>query len=292
MFVAAKSSVALGLVLISTLPVVMSALSTEVWSVKNAPVDRLPRAITDSPTMPAVATSRRRRSLAPGERSLGCSNSASRSSMRRTPCESGTADHSRLGVVPPLSGHRRGVGPRFSGFTDGPTLATVTSPVRLRGALDAVPAYRAGRPAPPGAYKISSNENPYPPLPSVRKVLEDAAGSVNRYPDFASSALVGALAQRFDVPPECLAVGTGSVGVLQQALQAVVDPGDEVVFAWRSFEAYPIVTQVVGGTCRPGAAARRREPRRRGDGGRRHAADPRRAGVQPQQPDEYVRPGG
>ncbi len=111
-----------------------------------------------------------------------------------------------------------------------------------------MPAYRAGRPAPPGAYKISSNENPYPPLPSVRKVLEDAAGSVNRYPDFASSALVGALAQRFDVPPECVAVGTGSVGVLQQALQAVVDPGDEVVFAWRSFEAYPIVTQVVGGT--------------------------------------------
>ena len=125
----------------------------------------------------------------------------------------------------------------------------MTSPVRLRAALDAVPAYRAGRPAPPGAYKISSNENPYPPLPSVRKVLEDAAGSVNRYPDFASSALVGALAQRFDVPPDCLAVGTGSVGVLQQALQSVVDPGDEVVFAWRSFEAYPIVTQVVGGTC-------------------------------------------
>jgi histidinol-phosphate aminotransferase len=122
----------------------------------------------------------------------------------------------------------------------------VTKPVRLRSALDAVPAYRAGRTAPPGAYKISSNENPYPPLPSVRKVLEDAAGSVNRYPDFTSAALVGALAQRFDEPPDCQAVGTGSVGVLQQALQSVVDPGDEVVFAWRSFEAYPIITQVVG----------------------------------------------
>ena len=93
------------------------------------------------------------------------------------------------------------------------------------------------------------------------------------------------------MPAECLAVGTGSVGVLQQALQAVVDPGDEVVFAWRSFEAYPIVTQVVGGTRRPGAAARRRDPRPRRDGRRHHAADPGRARVHPQQPDGYVRPG-
>jgi histidinol-phosphate aminotransferase len=122
----------------------------------------------------------------------------------------------------------------------------VTGPVRLRAALDGIPAYKAGQPAPPGAYKISSNENPYPPLPSVRKVLEDAAGTVNRYPDFASTALVRALATRFDLPAECFAVGTGSVGVLQQVLQSVVDPGDEVVYAWRSFEAYPIVTQIAG----------------------------------------------
>jgi histidinol-phosphate aminotransferase len=123
-----------------------------------------------------------------------------------------------------------------------------TGDVRLRKALADVPAYRAGRPAPPGAYKISSNENPYPPLPSVRKVLEDAAGSVNRYPDFASAALIRTLAARFDLPEERFAVGTGSVGVLQQVMQAVVDPGDEVVFAWRSFEAYPILAQITGAT--------------------------------------------
>jgi histidinol-phosphate aminotransferase len=127
-------------------------------------------------------------------------------------------------------------------------VAYVTGPVRLRAALDGIPAYRAGQPAPPGAYKISSNENPYPPLASVRKVLEDAAGTVNRYPDFASTALVRALAARFDLPEERFAVGTGSVGVLQQVLQSVVDPGDEIIFAWRSFEAYPIVAQIAGAT--------------------------------------------
>jgi histidinol-phosphate aminotransferase len=36
--------------------------------------------------------------------------------------------------------------------------------------------------------------------------------------------------------------------VLQQVMQAVLDPGDEVLFAWRSFEAYPILSQVCGAT--------------------------------------------
>ena len=123
----------------------------------------------------------------------------------------------------------------------------MTAP-RLRAALDGVPAYRAGRPAPEGAFKISSNENPYPPLPSVLAAIEQAAGQVNRYPDFASSALVEALAGRFGVPAGHLAVGTGSVAVAQQVLMATAGEGDEVVFPWRSFEAYPILVQLSGAT--------------------------------------------
>jgi histidinol-phosphate aminotransferase len=123
----------------------------------------------------------------------------------------------------------------------------MTAP-RLRAALDGVPAYRAGRPAPEGAFKISSNENPYPPLPSVLAAIESAAGQVNRYPDFASTALVAALAGRFGVPAEHLAVGTGSVAVAQQVVMAAAGEGDEVVFPWRSFEAYPILVQLSGAT--------------------------------------------
>ncbi len=119
---------------------------------------------------------------------------------------------------------------------------------RLRAALAGVPSYRAGLPAPDGAYKISSNENPYPPLPSVTAALEQAVRQVNRYPDFSAADLVAALAHRYDVPPAHLAVGTGSVGVAQQIVQSTAGPGDEVVFAWRSFEAYPIITQVAGAT--------------------------------------------
>ena len=65
---------------------------------------------------------------------------------------------------------------------------------RLRAALDAVPAYVPGKPAaaPPGitAYKLSSNENPYPPLDSVRVVLDKALDTINRYPDMANVCLL------------------------------------------------------------------------------------------------------
>lgn len=123
--------------------------------------------------------------------------------------------------------------------------------VRLRGALGDLPAYRPGRPALAGAtarqtFKISSNENPYPPLPGVLDAVAAAAGTMNRYPDMFAAELVAAIADRFAVPLEHVATGTGSVGVLQQIVQACAGEGDEVVYAWRSFEAYPIVVGISG----------------------------------------------
>ena len=122
--------------------------------------------------------------------------------------------------------------------------------VRLRTALAAVPAYKPGGPTVPRkgvtAYKISSNENPYPPLPSVLKVVHDAALQMNRYPDMAVTELTHKLAQSLGVPAEHIATGTGSVGVLGQIIAATCDPDDEVIYAWRSFEAYPIVVAIAG----------------------------------------------
>ena len=127
----------------------------------------------------------------------------------------------------------------------------MTTP-RLRPALNGLPAYKAGqRPAPRHdlvSYKISSNENPYPPLPGVMEAVVRAASEMNRYPDPFSRRLVEALAERFDVPSEHIALGTGSVALCGQLVDAVADPGDEVIYAWRSFEAYPIWTQIAGAT--------------------------------------------
>ncbi len=123
---------------------------------------------------------------------------------------------------------------------------------RLRETLDRLPAYVAGRPpagsAGPTPYKLSSNENPFPPLTGVLEAIAGAAASTNRYPDPSATALVDALAQRHGVPRDHIALGTGSVGLLQQVVQIAAGPGDEVLFAWRSFEAYPIMTIIGGAT--------------------------------------------
>ncbi|HRW17325.1 MAG TPA: histidinol-phosphate transaminase [Dermatophilaceae bacterium] len=144
---------------------------------------------------------------------------------------------------------------------------------RLRAALDRVPAYVPGKPAraPEGvtAYKLSSNENPFPPLDSVRVVLDKQLDTINRYPDMASVDLIAAIAAFVGCDPANIAVGTGSVGILGQIVQSTCDAGDEVVYAWRSFEAYPIVAALADAVGVPVAV----------DEGQRHRLDAMAAAV-------------
>ncbi|MDP9821452.1 histidinol-phosphate transaminase [Nocardioides massiliensis] len=124
-----------------------------------------------------------------------------------------------------------------------------------RAAVTALPPYVPGRPPTPRpgltTYKLSSNENPYPPLPGVVEAATRAVERMNRYPDMGCTELYAALADRLGVAPESLAAGTGSVAVLYHLLQAYCETGDEVVFAWRSFEAYPIAVAVTGASAVP-----------------------------------------
>jgi histidinol-phosphate aminotransferase len=80
----------------------------------------------------------------------------------------------------------------------------------------------------------------------VVEAIAAAAAEVNRYPDNSAVALTEAIARRHDVPPAHVAFGCGSVGVTQQLLTAAAEPGDEVMFAWRSFEAYPTLVALTG----------------------------------------------
>ncbi len=106
---------------------------------------------------------------------------------------------------------------------------------------------------------------------------------MNRYPDMGSAALYADLAARLDVPVGDLAAATGSVALIYQLLAAYCEPGDEVVHAWRSFEATRSRSPPPPPR-RPGAADRRGPPRPRRDGRRHHRPHPRRAAVHPQQP--------
>jgi histidinol-phosphate aminotransferase len=117
--------------------------------------------------------------------------------------------------------------------------------VQLRPVLGTLPAYVPGRTV-PGAIKLASNETPYPLLPHVVERIAAAAAAANRYPDNGSAELTAALAAKFGVAAERVAVGCGSVSLCTQLVQAVADADDEVIYGWRSFEAYPIITAVSG----------------------------------------------
>ncbi len=126
-------------------------------------------------------------------------------------------------------------------------MSVSTGPVP-RADLRGVPTYKPGRRGAAGqrVFKLSSNESPYPPLPTVLSAIAEAAQQTNRYPDLAATPVVEALAESLQVPAEHVVVGCGSVGVATQIVEAFAGPGDEVLYAWRSFEAYPIIVQVSG----------------------------------------------
>jgi histidinol-phosphate aminotransferase len=116
-------------------------------------------------------------------------------------------------------------------------------PVTVRADLAALPDYIAGKKV-PGAVILSSNELSGPAPASVLAAIAEAAADVNRYPAMGADDLLDRTAAHFGLDRARLAVGCGSVSLCQQLVQATCAPGDEVVFGWRSFEAYPIVAQI------------------------------------------------
>ena len=117
----------------------------------------------------------------------------------------------------------------------------------IRPDLKAIPPYVPGV-RDERAIKLSSNECAEGPLPPVLDAMRKALGEINRYPDIGALQLRAALGEHLGVAPEQVALGAGSSALCQQLVSIAAQPGDEVIFPWRSFEAYPIFVQVVGAT--------------------------------------------
>ncbi|WP_313968387.1 histidinol-phosphate transaminase [uncultured Rothia sp.] len=126
--------------------------------------------------------------------------------------------------------------------------------IPVRPVFDTLPSYAAGKPPAPveglTRYKLSSNENPLGPVPEVARVLAEF-DAVHRYPDPLSTALRTALAGQLGVDAEDIVTGAGSLGALNQILKTFAGVNadgvqDEVIYAWRSFEAYPILVGIMG----------------------------------------------
>ena len=113
-----------------------------------------------------------------------------------------------------------------------------------RACVSQIPAYVAGKPPQPRAglttYKLSSNENPYPPLPGVLEAARPRGRADEPLPRHGQHRAVRRAVRRARrARPSTCRSATGSVALIYQLLQAFCDPGDEVVYAWRSLRGLP-----------------------------------------------------
>lgn len=111
-----------------------------------------------------------------------------------------------------------------------------------------LPAYRP--PAPPSGVTrvvdLSSNENPLGPSPRAVAAIQQAATTVNRYPDAGGAALKAALAGRLGLSPANVALSNGADEWILLLCLALLEPGDEAVMAQGTFVSYAWRTGEVG----------------------------------------------
>jgi histidinol-phosphate aminotransferase len=119
----------------------------------------------------------------------------------------------------------------------GPTAPDARAPA-AHPRVEVIPRYQPGRTAEAtmaahgldSAVKLASNESPFGPLPGVPEAVAAATAEAGRYPDHLAETLRATLAARHGVAAEQVAVGCGSVGMLQQLLLSYAGPGHEVLF--------------------------------------------------------------
>ena len=122
--------------------------------------------------------------------------------------------------------------------------------------LDAVPVYSsAAAGSVPTIIRASSNEAPFGVAASVRDAVHARLETANRYPQLGAGDLAQAIARDLGASPAEIACADGSLSLLTYLLLSYVRPGQNVVHAWRSYEAYPICVRTAGG--RPVGVANR-----------------------------------
>jgi len=93
--------------------------------------------------------------------------------------------------------------------------------------------------------KLASNESNLPPFPEAIKAMEEAVREVNEYPDGGCVVLKEKLAPFMGVPEENIMVGNGSNELIRLLAMAILNPGEEVIYANPSFVVYPTVTRMM-----------------------------------------------
>lgn len=93
-------------------------------------------------------------------------------------------------------------------------------------------------------FALSLNENPFPPLPTVRSALIRSIDAANRYPEFLPQRLRYLIANQIGASSDQVVLGSGATGVVMQVLYTLTGPGDRIVMATPTFDGYPILAQI------------------------------------------------
>lgn len=93
--------------------------------------------------------------------------------------------------------------------------------------------------------KLASNENPLGVSPKALAAMTDALSRLNQYPDGASYEFRTALAQRFGLEQDQVAVGNGADDLILELSMAYLADGDEVVVSRSSFPMYDIYAKAM-----------------------------------------------
>jgi histidinol-phosphate aminotransferase len=97
-------------------------------------------------------------------------------------------------------------------------------------------------------FKLSSNETPLGPSPAAIAAFQDAASSLEIYPDGAATALREAIGEAYGINPARIIAGAGSDDVLYMIGHTYLAPGDEAIYSVHGFNVYPIIIQAAGAT--------------------------------------------
>ena len=122
-------------------------------------------------------------------------------------------------------------------------------PLSFRPALSRMQPYAPGEQAAPGkTIKLNTNENPYPPAPSVVKAIQEAAtGPLNRYPDPVATAFRRAAANALGLPgPEWILAGNGSDEILTILVRGFVGEGQHLRLPYPSYILYRTLADIQG----------------------------------------------
>lgn len=93
--------------------------------------------------------------------------------------------------------------------------------------------------------KLNTNENPYPPSPTVKTVLDDYdCEKMRLYPDPDSSVLVDAIAERYSLKSSQVFVGVGSDDVLSIAFLTFFNSDKPVFFPDITYSFYDVWADV------------------------------------------------